>query len=245
MDRAGPLPLYSYDELDSTQDEAERLSRRLKVRGFVVFARRQISGRGRRGRAWVSGEGGLWLTVALRQDEMRCNPGIVTYAAAVGLHQSLERLGVKAEILWPNDIFVGGAKLCGILVESDSVGNRFGFVRVGVGLNVTNDVTSIDAPYPVTNLSACLGRNVDVMDVLEVVIRGLLDALMSLPPERVLQEYRKRSGTLGKRVQIISSGSVLEGVAEDVDEEGRLVLTSGKSKLVVESGELVWRSRNK
>ena len=133
--------LHEKDETTSTNDDAKDLAERGAPMGEAVLARRQTRGRGRAGRAFVSPEGGLYLSVVLRPRRPPDEWGLVPLLAGVVVAHELRRDGYDARLKWPNDILLSGKKLGGVLVES-----RWGeapFAVVGIGLNVEGvpDVT--------------------------------------------------------------------------------------------------------
>ena len=137
---------------------------------------------------------------------------------------------VEAEIKWPNDVQVRGRKLAGVLVDAASGASGTGYAIVGVGLNVNLDV----AAYPeiaemATSLRAEAGREINRLDVLVALLshfEALYDRLRA--GESLLGEWRARLNVIGRRVLITFPGlpgvPPIEGVAEDVDVDGALLL---------------------
>ena len=189
-----------FAEADSTTRLAAELVRGGAGDGLVVGADHQTAGRGRRGRIWESRPGSsLLVSVVLRPV-----PELVTLAAGLAAAEACEAVaGVPVELKWPNDVIGAGGKLGGILCEL--VGDA---AVVGLGLNLGW------APPG----AACLGTDVDRQALLEVWL-SRLDAAAD-----VLTRYRSRCATLGRRVRVELPAETLEGVAEEVDEAGRLVV---------------------
>jgi BirA family biotin operon repressor/biotin-[acetyl-CoA-carboxylase] ligase len=127
-----------HDTVPSTLDLAHRLGEAGVPGGAIVLADEQRSGRGRAGRQWVSPRGaGIWLTVLLRPREAPVG-GALAIRAALAVRQAL---GVAApaalpQLKWPNDLVRDGRKVGGILCEARWIGDRLGWVGVGIGLNV-------------------------------------------------------------------------------------------------------------
>jgi BirA family biotin operon repressor/biotin-[acetyl-CoA-carboxylase] ligase len=184
-------------EVDSTNRLAADLARAGAPDGVVVRADHQTAGRGRRGRSWESRPGtSLLVSVILRPA-----PALVTLAAGVAAAEACA--GAEVGLKWPNDLMVGDAKLGGIL--SELVGDA---AVVGLGINLSW------APSG----AACLGADIDREALLDAYLTGL-DT-----PGDVLTRYRSRCTTLGRRVRIAVPGGTVEGVADDVDEDGRLLV---------------------
>jgi BirA family biotin operon repressor/biotin-[acetyl-CoA-carboxylase] ligase len=189
-----------FAEVDSTNRMAADLARAGAADGLVVGADHQTAGRGRRGRSWDSRPGGsLLVSVVLRPV-----PPLVTLAAGVAAAEACRVVaGVTVRLKWPNDVLAAGGKVGGIL--SELVGDA---AVVGLGLNLAW------APPG----AARLGPDVDRDAVLDAWLAAL-DA-----PGDVLARYRRLCSTLGRRVRVEVPGGSVEGVAEDVDGTGRLVV---------------------
>lgn len=138
----------------------ERACQSLPVAGsaFAVVARRQRFGVGQQGRAWHSPPGGLWISVALPWAPDLPGSAALGLAAAVGLAQQLEELGVAVQLKWPNDLLVGGRKLAGLLPRLRLRGATIRWAQVGVGLNGCNRIPGWIAPVGPISLAEALGR---------------------------------------------------------------------------------------
>jgi BirA family biotin operon repressor/biotin-[acetyl-CoA-carboxylase] ligase len=145
MDAAGPdeaafpgfriLPPLWLDTVTSTNDAARVLASDGAAGGTVVAARRQTAGRGRHDHAWVSGEGGLYASVVLRSGIR--NATRLSAASGEWVARALESLGpVRLQAVVPNDLFAGGKKIAGVLVERTFSAGRPAFAVVGFGVNV-------------------------------------------------------------------------------------------------------------
>ena len=126
-----------YETLGSTNAEALALARAGERGPFWVSAARQTAGRGRRGREWVSPAGNLYATLLLSEPSPSAQAPQLTFVAALALHDAVAecapQLGPALKVKWPNDLLQGGAKLAGILIESE---NQPHFaVAIGIGIN--------------------------------------------------------------------------------------------------------------
>lgn len=129
---------YSFETLDSTNDEAKRIIRRGEAGNFYVLGAEQTSGRGQFGRSFFSpGESGLYISVCVRHASPH-GSAFITQAAAVAVAASLSGLcSVELDIKPVNDLMLGGRKVGGILVESDArYGEAGGRAIIGIGLNL-------------------------------------------------------------------------------------------------------------
>jgi BirA family biotin operon repressor/biotin-[acetyl-CoA-carboxylase] ligase len=193
-----------FAEVDSTNRVAVELARAGAPDGVVVGADHQTAGRGRRGRTWESRPGAsLLVSVVLRPVAP-----LVTLAAGVAAADACQAVGVDARLKWPNDVMAESGKLGGIL--SELVGDA---VVVGLGLNLAW------APPG----AACLGAGIDRDALLGAWLAALDSALLDSDGD-VMARYRQLCSTLGQRVRVDTPGGAVEGLAEDVDGDGRLVV---------------------
>jgi BirA family biotin operon repressor/biotin-[acetyl-CoA-carboxylase] ligase len=230
--------------LGSTQDLARELARAGAAEGTVVLAGRQTAGQGRLGRHWVSPAGGLYLTVVLRPPAEHLKAPVIIAALAVA--RVIERLaGLETSLKWPNDVLVAGRKIAGILSESELVGQSVSYALVGIGVNVNTDMAGYPQSAPLaTSVMTELGREVSR----EALAAGILNEfealyLAALAGEPIDKEWRARLGTLGKKVQVRFAERVEEGLAEDVDRDGNLILRRADgSRLAIAAGDVTLQS---
>lgn len=136
----------------------------------MVTARRQSAGRGQRGNVWES-EPGKNLTFSILYRPISF-PAIrqfsISEAVALGITDALASFGIEAEVKWPNDIYVGNKKICGILIEHSIMGREIMHSIAGAGLNVNQEQFLSDAPNPVS-MCILLGCHLSLHDVKERV----------------------------------------------------------------------------
>ena len=134
--------IHLYDEVDSTQIIGHERARIGDPHGTVIIARKQTKGRGRLQRHWQSSSNqGLWFSTILRPDQLTPNQAPqLTLVAAVALASFLKKLNINAQIKWPNDIFVNGKKLAGILTEMQAEQDSIDYILLGIGLNVSQKI---------------------------------------------------------------------------------------------------------
>jgi len=153
-----------FDEVDSTNNLAKQLAFEGCNEGTVVIAKTQTAGKGRLGRTWDSkNEHGIWMSVVLRPTGSLKSIQVITTAAAVAVSSAIKEItGIDAGIKWPNDLLVGGKKICGILTEAVSTASEFQFVILGIGINVNQDLQDFpaDLRYTATSLKILSNRKV-------------------------------------------------------------------------------------
>jgi BirA family biotin operon repressor/biotin-[acetyl-CoA-carboxylase] ligase len=248
----GRLGLFSqhvswYPEVSSTSDVAASLAERGAAEGLVVAANMQSAGRGRLGRTWASPPGaGVYVSVVLRPPRLVLP--LVTIAAGVAVAQGIEvATGLRAQLKWPNDVCVGPRKLAGVLAEANtsvSDGAFVPYVVLGFGINVLPAAYPPDVALRATSLEGELGRHVDrglvFVECLSALAERYTD-LIHLRTADVIAAWRERAATtLRRRVRLETAGAALEGVAEDVDETGALLVRTTSATIRVTSGEVNW-----
>lgn len=167
--RLGVPEVVVLDVVGSTMDVAHTLAAQGCAAGTVVLAEEQVAGRGRAGRQWVSPRGaGIWLTIVERP---RSPSGVDVLSLRAGLAVALsleEVTGTLVQLKWPNDIYSGGRKLGGILIESRWRAERLDWVAIGVGLNLR-------VPSELPN-AAGLGDRYSRMAILSALVPRLRQA---------------------------------------------------------------------
>ncbi len=225
-----------FDSIASTMDEAFHLALEGAVEGTVVVAEAQTRGRGRLGRQWSSPRSrGIYFSLILRPRIPPSQAPLLTLAAAVALSEAVEKAvpSVKPRIKWPNDILAGGKKLCGILTELRAETDRVQFVIVGAGINVNNPPAQLlpDATSLRVEAGHTVARNVLFQEVLRH-FEARYGAFLKGGAGAVLPEWKKRSATLGARVRFMERGEQRIGIAEDLAEDGGLMVRLSDGKLV-------------
>jgi BirA family biotin operon repressor/biotin-[acetyl-CoA-carboxylase] ligase len=234
-------------ELGSTNADLLAAAGRDAAEGTVLVAEHQGAGRGRLDRVWTSPpRAGLTLSVLLRPDVPAARRGWLPLLTGVALAESVGTVtGVRASVKWPNDLLAGdGRKLAGILAESVSAAAQPAAVVVGVGLNVNTHAGEL--PDTATSLSMVTGQAIDRGPVLLGFLRAFerrylawTAALGDPVASGLARDYLAWSSTVGTAVAVtMPDGSVLEGVAQAVDWDGRLVVATADGTVELASGDV-------
>ena len=214
FDRAAPV--FFEDHVDSTNLYLRRISDNA-VSGTAVIAAEQSSGRGRLGRSFLSPEGGLYLSVLLRPAVQLERLPTLTPVAAVAVCRTIETVcGVQCGIKWPNDVLLGGKKICGILVES-VLGSGMPCVIVGIGINANTEAFPEDLQTIAGSISAVTGQPCDLNDLAEELLRQF-DALYDdwLSDEVfVRDEYRRLCLNIGHDVLVGERQGIACAIGDD------------------------------
>jgi BirA family biotin operon repressor/biotin-[acetyl-CoA-carboxylase] ligase len=218
--------------------------------GSVLVTDFQDAGRGRRGRSWVAPRGsGIAMSVLLRPTGVPAArwtwlPLLTGLAVVEGLRRAA---GVPAVLKWPNDVLVEDRKLCGVLAERVETPEGPACV-LGVGVNVW--LAAEELPVPTATSLALLAqqsgsgrppsRNLLIATIL-AAFELILDRWEVLDDDALFAAaYLERCDTIGRRVRVLlADESVVEGQAEALDHEGRLVVRTATGVQVVGAGDVV------
>lgn len=216
-------------DVGSTNQEALALARDGERGPLWITAERQLQGRGRRGRPWVSEAGNLYASLLLTDPAPLDRLGTLPLVAALGVYNALRpffaRTPQALAIKWPNDILVDGAKVNGILLESEVLAGGTMAVVIGCGINCAHHPEG--TPYPATSLRAC------AVDVAPEVLFPRLAASMATELARwdrgtgfaaIREDWLRAARGLGEPVRVQMAGSVLEGRFADLDARGYLLV---------------------
>lgn len=226
-----------FAKTDSTNDRAAQLGANGAAGGVAIFAEHQTAGRGRFGRPWHSASNlGLWCSVLLRPPLPISEWPRLTTWAAVAIAAALERaVGVAAQIKWPNDVEIHGRKVAGVLIETGVDGAQAPFAVLGFGVNVnhTADDFAPDLRNKAGSLGMVTGRPLDRTELAVIIFRELDLRLPALKEafHELVSEAARRSTLLGKWIRVRAGALVVEGLAEELDSRGQLVLRESEGGL--------------
>lgn len=220
------MKIIELEVTESTNDEVKKYWD--LGEDIAVFARRQTGGRGTKGRSFASPEGGIYISFIKHYRGLKAEKAYeVTEDISLSVALTLRAFGVKAEIKWPNDVYVGKKKICGMLTQNEIKNGYVEKTLCGVGINVNNDLP-IELDGIATSLKKELGREVDLKSVLFTLV-------FNLEKFQNVELYPSFSCVAGKRVKVFEPQK--EAYEEKVDEilpDGRLKLANGKILSVAE-----------
>jgi BirA family transcriptional regulator, biotin operon repressor / biotin---[acetyl-CoA-carboxylase] ligase len=235
-------------EVDSTNLYASRLlSERDRPRhGTLVLAEAQTAGKGRLGRRWVSAAGeGLYLTLVLCPRIPSNLAPLMTLAAAVAAHESVERVtGLDVDIKWPNDLLVGRKKITGILCELHAELDRVNYVTVGIGINVNQTRFPPEIREIATSLGIESGRKCSRVEVLLdflATFERLYTRFEARGPEVVTGAWSRASSfNQGREIEVHDGVRTIRGVTDGLSGLGALrIRTAEGSVEEVSSGDVI------
>ena len=205
-----------FDTLPSTNDYCET---REFGEDTAIIAREQTGGKGTKGRSFSSPRGGVYLSLVRYYPCKAENSFSLMIASCMAVVKTLEFYGVRADVKWPNDVFLNGKKICGILIKNSFEGENVKKSITGIGVNVNNDIPK-DLADSAINLKSVVGE-VDIDEFYKRLIENLY-------VDYSVDEYRSRNIVLGKEITVIRNGETRKAVAEDVAADGSLVLKGGE-----------------
>lgn len=251
----GPVPqapgfrFERHASLPSTNSTAMAAARAGQASGLWVLADVQTQGRGRRGRNWVSPVGNLFASVLLVDPGPRERIGELPLVAAVALAEAVDSaVGAfgLAQLKWPNDLLVGGAKLSGILLEAEPLADGHLAVVCGFGVNCASHPEPEN--YPATDL-ASLGYRVDAATMfrcLSASVARRLDNWREDGFEPARRAWLERALKLGETITVRLPEEDLIGCFRDIDPRGQLVLElEDGTRRIISAGDVFFGARSK
>jgi BirA family biotin operon repressor/biotin-[acetyl-CoA-carboxylase] ligase len=249
MTRIGSSVLR-FDSVTSTNDVARELACKPGNEGAVIVAREQTAGKGRQGRSWFSPpDDGLYFSVILGANLRPASLPFISLAAAVVVAEALaDEYSLKPDIKWPNDVLLGGRKVCGILLESATEADRVQYAVLGIGINLAG---STRLPEQIQTTSTTLLAEAGVEIRSDQLLQTLIDRLdywcemAGARPDAVMERWQQLSSYAeGCAVRITSANSTLEGVTRGLAPSGALRVESGDGAVhEVASGDVSLRRR--
>ncbi|WP_419737436.1 bifunctional biotin--[acetyl-CoA-carboxylase] ligase/biotin operon repressor BirA [Pseudomonas sp. COR18] len=241
-------PVRLYDSIDSTNAEALRLVEQGVPAPFIVVAERQTSGRGRRGRQWVSPFAeNIYYSLLLRIDGgMRQLEGLSLVVGLAVLHALREHGLAEVGLKWPNDVLVGRKKIAGILLELVGDPADVCHVVLGIGINVNMQVAeSIDQPW--TSVRAEMGRTLDrnqLVSSLSKKLQEYLELHREAGFAAIQAEWERNHLWQGREVSLVAGVNSINGIVLGIDQQGALRLRVDGVEKVFSGGELSLRLRD-
>jgi len=219
----------SYDTVDSTNSLAFSLANRGAPCGTAVFAEGQRKGKGRLGRRWVSPKGqGIYLSLILRPQIVSDEAMLITLLAALSCAETIRKVcGLKAQIKWPNDILVNSKKVCGILTEMYVEANIVKFIILGIGINVNTPNSKLPLGASSLREEVKGKRKFSRLELARELLRQLDKEYHHFKDKgslKLIARWRNLSAFSGKRVKVSFAHETIEGQAQDIDEQGALIV---------------------
>jgi BirA family biotin operon repressor/biotin-[acetyl-CoA-carboxylase] ligase len=243
---------HYFDRLTSTQDYAINLIKRKKtINPSVILCNNQSKGRGRKGNSWSSQNGGVWMSVILEANLKVELLFIFVMVSAICICKTIEReTKLKTELKWPNDIFIDGKKIAGVLIDIETSMNNKYYIIIGMGINTNNDLDSTlldiqnieQCNYNITTLKKEL-NNVEIsnnfflsklLDNLNFLLLDIIkdsfnyQSIFKLYKEKILNSKDKLKYTFN------NNGNRFDGEIIDIDSTGSLLVKDRQKNKIIQ-----------
>ncbi|MBT9158542.1 MAG: Bifunctional ligase/repressor BirA [Firmicutes bacterium] len=213
--------------------------------GLVIVSDRQTAGRGRRGRTWSAASGeALLFSVLLYPPFPPSRLHGITLLAGVAVVEALASFGVEVSLKWPNDVYLDGRKLCGILAETSAELDHTNYVVLGIGLNVSGHPTALDQESTDLSRAGVRPKRAALLARILASLEDNYELYLDEQLEFIHSKWRRYSHTLGRRVTAYTLQGEYSGIARDISSEGALIITldSGEEKIVT-AGDVTVRQQ--
>lgn len=220
--------LYLFDSLPSTNTIAREYARRGEGEGTVFMARQQTMGEGRLRREWHSPEGGAWLSLIVRPRIKAERLSGITLLFSLWILDYLEELlGKPVYLHWPNDLFTGGGKLCGLLVESSLEGEMAQWLMAGIGINVNNRASSFPPGIQAASIADITGEELDLQHFTATLLSRLETGFAGFAGKNFshyLPLINKKCPMAGHHIEITDQGRIRRALCTGIGPEGQLMV---------------------
>jgi BirA family biotin operon repressor/biotin-[acetyl-CoA-carboxylase] ligase len=195
-----------FDSIGSTNDEALAWAAADAPDLSLIIADEQTAGRGRLDRKWFTPKGtALAFSLVLRPTkEEKPFLSRVVGLAALAVAETLQKLGLAAQIKWPNDVLIAGRKVCGILIESVWSGEDVDCVVIGIGVNVLQGAVPPGESllFPSTSLEDALGYPPERLEVLHDILAAFIDIRQQITSDEFIENWENLLAFRGELVQV-------------------------------------------
>ncbi|HCF14652.1 MAG TPA: biotin--[acetyl-CoA-carboxylase] ligase [Eubacterium sp.] len=234
-----------FDTIDSTNTKAQELAEKGYPSGTLVVADKQESGKGRRGRSWVSPSGtGIFMTLMIKPDINPNNASMLTLVAALAVAKAITSVtGEEALIKWPNDIVINGKKVCGILTEMNAQFDYINHIVVGIGINVHNESFPEEISQMASSLMIEAGgkrfhRAQIIAETMSYFEQYYDTFLKTQDLSALVREYDELLVNRNKSVRVLDPKEPFDGKAMGITPKGELIVDTWESRKLVSSGEV-------
>jgi BirA family biotin operon repressor/biotin-[acetyl-CoA-carboxylase] ligase len=241
--------VYYFEEIDSTQNFAQKIAFDKKEDGTIIIAEKQTAGKGRLDRKWTSPKGGIWFSLIIHPKFDVSSSTLVPIAGAVALSKSIKSiLGIETALKWPNDITLNRKKVAGMLVDASFQANNIDYLILGIGINFDIDAKKLEkrlktSPnfYGVNSL-----RKKDDMTPPKLLLKEfllqfekILSQLNKGEKSKIVKEWTKRAEGIGRKMIINTSNGRILGISQGIDNDGALKLKTSKEIKKIFVGDVI------
>lgn len=231
-----------FDQLDSTSLEAKRRAAAGEAGPLWLVALRQTSGYGRRGSAWVQGEGDVAATFLFRP---AIAPEILpqlSFVAGLAVADAIARFAPAADLSlkWPNDVLAGGGKIAGMLLELIGAPPAPPLIALGIGVNILSVPEGLDYPSArLMDVAAAPPHPLAFVEPLDETLSAWRRRWEQQGFADIRAEWLSRASGVGQRLRVRLPGEVVEGVFRDLDLQGALILDCDGRRRTIAAGAVL------
>lgn len=236
--------IFIFDSIDSTNNYAKYLAASGAENGVLVTAETQTAGKGRMGRSFYSPSGGsIYMSVVLRPQTDMESSQLITSCIAVATAEAIDCVcSTDVKIKWVNDLFLGGKKICGILTEAslNFENGRLDYAVAGIGINLKSVKNSFSQQLSeiATSIEDETGNIPDRCRLIAEILKNIDLYMSNMEKRNFLNEYRRRSFILGKRIAVSKFNSERMATAIGIsDNAGLIVRYDDGNEETLNSGE--------
>ena len=237
--------VFYYETIDSTNIQAARLAKEGAKHGCVVIAKEQTAGKGRRGREWESPKDeNIYMSILLRPEMEPSKAPMLTLVMAYSVARSLCKKGFdNVQIKWPNDVIIGGKKICGILTEMELAGNEISHVVIGVGINVNTKGFSKELKEKATSLYLESGKIQEMeelqKDIMETFWADYEQFVTDGDLSFLKESYNRILVNQEREVRVLEPGHEYTAYAVGINNNGELLVrTADGEEHAIYAGEV-------
>jgi len=243
--RTKEIDIIILDEIDSTNNEAQRILYNNNNFPLWIIANEQTSGRGRKNRYWVSQKGNFMGTFILEHEIEKQYIPHLSFVTSLALKKTIEDFnsGVRDIFLkWPNDIIINDSKCAGILIESLRSNNNKEYLAIGIGVNLIK--YPLNSSFKATSLKEEFNFDVDRDEFLKKLNINLLESIKIWEKgknfSKILEDWKKFAYKINESISmLLPTGEKIEGIFSDLNDQGGLILSHNKEKSVFYAAEII------
>jgi len=238
--------VYAFDSIDSTNTCARTMANAWAPEGTLVIAEFQTAGRGRLGRPWnANAEENLTFSLVLRPGKSSESLNLLPLLAGIAVARAIQEVtGQEPECKWPNDILIGGKKVCGILLEGALRDDGLDFVVAGIGINVNQTDFPPELSEGATSLRRLCGHEFNREELLRAVLQHFERLYRAEREENfssIPRLWLAHTRMIGKPLEIHSNETTLAGTAVRIAADGGLVIATESGEQTVYAGDVTVR----
>ncbi len=237
-------PVEVFDEIDSTILEARRRAERGDVGPVWLIAKRQTAGRGRRGRSWASMDGNLLATFLFATSQPPAQIALLGFAAGVAIAEAMDEIvgAGRTTLKWPNDVFIDGAKVSGIMLDSGALAGGQTWVALAFGVNLASAPENID--QPTIALRDLLPPDALAPEPLKFLgsVRPKLEGWSARTErdgfEALRSAWLQRAHALGQEARVVQGDQTIHGRIAGLSARGELELDTETGRRLIAAGDV-------